>query len=168
MRTGLIAIAALFAAAAAQEAPIDLAAGGQRVVVFDRKVTTFYIADPRVLDAESGDSRHVTLIGKANGRTEILAVDAAGVTVLHRDVVVTPRKAARSGGDTGTVTLQRGFERVTYACHDTQCRIAQRGGGTSSAPTTAPTTMAMPQITLTPSGTVPVQMPVPVQTGPSQ
>lgn len=149
MRTGFVLLAALMttAAATAGDDAIAVAAGGRYTVSFDKSVATLYIADPSVLDAHGVTDRIAYLIGKRGGRTQIVALDADGKTVLRREIVVTARRAARTDS-AENVVLQRGFERVTYACSGSQCRVAQRSGGgkSSGEPAATPTAVQASQM----------------------
>jgi hypothetical protein len=122
--------AAAFAAvpAFAGNGTVSLAAGSRTVIAFSRPVATLYIADPAVADVHAIDRQHISLAAKARGTTEFLALDANGVTVMSRKVVVTGGFAARSGGPGWAVTLQKGGERIVYACSDAKCLAGERTG----------------------------------------
>ncbi len=148
---------ALLAAAAFAAVPafagndtVSLAAGARTVIAFGRPVATLYIANPAVADAHAIDKQHISLAAKARGTTAFLALDANGVTVMSRKVVVTGGIAARSGGPGWAVTLQKGGERIVYACNAAKCRAGERTGAPQAAvPMAAGAQGATQQITIT-------------------
>jgi|GEM_PF-5360228 Flp pilus assembly secretin CpaC len=125
----LLAAALMVSSAFAGDGLLSVATGGKRTIDFDAKVATFYIADPNIIDATATDDRHIVLIGKARGTSEILALDAQGAEILRSRVVVAPVQVRARKDTGGTLTLLRGSEHVTYACGDSACRVSARGGG---------------------------------------
>ncbi len=85
-----------------------------RVVQFSQAVSTVYVGNPMVADISIIDPRHVFVLGKSFGDTNLIALDANGRQIVNNHVSVL--------GHTGsTVTLSRGKAQVTYACAGVRC-----------------------------------------------
>jgi type IV secretory pathway protease TraF len=118
MRRALFA-AALFAAAPAYAASkndsVALALDEVHTLTFRTPVSTVYVGNPTIADVTMIDARHAFVQGKGYGRTNIMALNRDNVMVFNTHVTVT----GADGG--GTVTLNRGAQRVTLNCAGGRC-----------------------------------------------
>lgn len=97
-----------------------------RMVEFGKPVSTVYVGNPAIADVTVIDSRHVFLLGRNFGSTNLIALGQDGRQVANTHVTVFNR-----GGS--TVTVQRGPNSVTYACANAQCRAAPLPGDAQAA-----------------------------------
>lgn len=97
-----------------------------RMVEFGKPVSTVYVGNPAIADVTVIDSRHVFLLGRNFGSTNLIALGQDGRQVANTHVTVFNR-----GGS--TVTVQRGPNSVTYACANSQCRAAPLPGDAQAA-----------------------------------
>jgi hypothetical protein len=111
----LLTAAALPAFAAGKPADVSLSLDEVHTLTFHGPVATVYVGNPSIADITMIDARHAFVLGKAYGRTNIVALNANGVQVFGTHVSVTGSDAA------GTVTLNRGVQRVTYSCTGNRC-----------------------------------------------
>jgi hypothetical protein len=118
MRRALFA-AALFAAspafAAGKNDSVALALDEVHTLTFRAPVATVYVGNPTIADVTMIDARHAFVQGKGYGRTNIVALNRDNVQVFNTHVTVT----GSEGG--GTVTLNRGAQRVTLNCAGGRC-----------------------------------------------
>jgi len=138
MRRALIAVA-IFAAATpafaadkhAKAAPkqtdrndsVALALDEVHTVTFRTPVATVYVGNPTIADVTMIDARHAFVQGKGYGRTNIMALNRDNVMVFNTHVSVT----SNSGGG-GTVTLNRGVQRITLNCAGGRCEATPTPG----------------------------------------
>ncbi|HEX3809037.1 MAG TPA: pilus assembly protein N-terminal domain-containing protein [Rhizomicrobium sp.] len=121
--TGLALCLAPSAHAANIAVPLDEV----RIIAFARPVSTVYVGNPTIADVSVIDSRHVFVLGKAFGATNMIALDSKGNPIVNTHVAVSDHTAG------STVTLQRGAARVTYACAGAQCEFAPTPGDAADA-----------------------------------
>jgi len=127
MRRAFLAAAALFAAGLpAQAAGVALAMDEVHTVTFKKPVATVYVGNPAIADITMIDARHAFVQGKAFGRTNIVALNQDGTQVFNTAVTVT-------GNSVGTVTLNRGAQRVTYNCGGGRCEAVPTPGDAPEA-----------------------------------
>ncbi|MBI1330693.1 MAG: hypothetical protein GC166_12420 [Alphaproteobacteria bacterium] len=88
-----------------------------QMLTFTRPVSTVYVGNPSVADVTVIDATHVFVLGRAFGRTNLIALGPDGKQVTNSRINVYGR-----GGS--TVTVQRGSNAVTYACSGSQCHPA--------------------------------------------
>lgn len=125
--TRQIAVSALFTAlalgtlSAAQAAELSIPLDEVRMVTFGKPVSTVYVGNPAIADVTVIDARHVFVLGRAFGGTNLIALGNDGRQVATSHITVYGR-----GGS--TVTVQRGTNAVTYACANSQCRAAPLPG----------------------------------------
>jgi hypothetical protein len=98
------------ALAAGVEVPMDEV----RLVAFSKPVTTVYVGNTVIADVTLIDSRHVFLLGKTYGETNLIALSADGSVITNEHVTVLGRR-------TGLVTLNRGAAQFTYSCTAIHC-----------------------------------------------
>ncbi|HUE66338.1 MAG TPA: pilus assembly protein N-terminal domain-containing protein [Rhizomicrobium sp.] len=119
MRRILLAAAIIASTGIANAAPkgdgVALALDEVRTLTFKNPITTVYVGNPSIADVTMIDARHAFVQGKSYGRTNIVALDRENTTVFNTNVSV-------SGGQGGgTVTLNRGAQRVTLTCAGGRC-----------------------------------------------
>ena len=137
MRRALIAVAIFAAAtpafAAGKQAnatpthvdrndAVALALDEVHTVTFRTPVATVYVGNPSIADVTMIDARHAFVQGKGYGRTNIMALNRDNVMVFNTHVSVT----SNNGG--GTVTLNRGVQRVTLNCAGGRCEATPTPG----------------------------------------
>jgi hypothetical protein len=119
MRRILLAAVIAASAGVANAAPkgdgVALALDEVRTLTFKNPIATVYVGNPSIADVTMIDARHAFVQGKSYGRTNIVALDRENTTVFNTNVSV-------SGGQGGgTVTLNRGAQRVTLTCAGGRC-----------------------------------------------
>jgi Flp pilus assembly secretin CpaC len=83
------------------------------------------IGNPAIADVNMLDARHLVVLGKAYGVTNLLVMDAAGRTILDRQVVVSSSDSAMS--------YYRGGEARAYACAERCERVGGSGDSAAAA-----------------------------------
>ena len=94
---------------------VGLALDEVRTLTFKNPISTVYVGNPAVADVTMIDARHAFVQGKSYGRTNIVALNKDNEQVFNTHVAVT------GGGGGGTVTLNRGAQRVTLTCAGGRC-----------------------------------------------
>ncbi|HYS45524.1 MAG TPA: pilus assembly protein N-terminal domain-containing protein [Rhizomicrobium sp.] len=94
---------------------VALALDEVHTLTFRTPVSTVYVGNPTIADVTMIDARHAFVQGKGYGRTNIMALNRDNVMVFNTHVSVT----GNQGG--GTVTLNRGAQRVTLNCAGGRC-----------------------------------------------
>jgi Flp pilus assembly secretin CpaC len=119
MRRVLFAAAMLAAAtpaiAAGKNGAVALALDEVHTLTFRNPVATVYVGNPTIADVTMIDARHAFVQGKGYGRTNLVALDRDNVQVFNTSITVT----GNDGG--GTVTLNRGAQRITLNCAGGRC-----------------------------------------------
>lgn len=114
-----VVIAALFTVAApalaAETAAVNLGLDEVHTLTFRSPVATVYVGNPAIADITMIDARHAFVQGKAYGRTNIVALNRDGAQVFNTGVTVTGTQSS------GTVTLNRGAQRITLNCAGGRC-----------------------------------------------
>jgi len=96
-------------------------------LTFNAPVSTVYVGNPSIADVTMIDARHAFVQGKGYGRTNIMALNHDNVMVFNTHITVT-------GGDAGgTVTLNRGAQRVTLNCVGGRCEATPMPGDSKDA-----------------------------------
>jgi hypothetical protein len=144
-------VAALIAATPASAAgdSVALSLDEVRTVTFKTPVATVYVGNPTIADVTMLDARHAFVQGKGYGRTNIVALNRDNVQVFNARIAVVGAR------DSGTVTLNRGAQRVTLSCAGGRCeptatpgddqKIFDAASGQSSAHQAAARGVAMAQ-----------------------
>jgi hypothetical protein len=117
--TGSILAAALAAPALAED--INVPMDQTQMVTFDVPVRTVFVGNPLVADVNVVDSRHVFVLGKNFGTTNLIALDDNGNEAVNSQVNVFRRNGA-------IVTLQRGVSQTTLACDVSRCEATPSPG----------------------------------------
>jgi Flp pilus assembly secretin CpaC len=92
-----------------------------RVVQFSQPISTVYVGNPAIADVSVIDPRHVFVLGKAFGETNMVALNADGKQVTNDHVSIF--------GHTGSmVTLHRGPTQMTYSCASSRCEATPTPG----------------------------------------
>jgi hypothetical protein len=119
MRRILLVAAFVASAGAANAAPkgdgVALALDEVRTLTFKNPIATVYVGNPSIADVTMIDARHAFVQGKSYGRTNIVALDRDNTTVFNTNVSVS------GGHGGGTVTLNRGAQRITLTCAGGRC-----------------------------------------------
>jgi Flp pilus assembly secretin CpaC len=127
MRRALLAAALLAAATPAfaagkivhkavhRDDSVALALDEVHTLTFLAPVATVYVGNPTIADVTIIDARHAFVQGKGYGRTNVVALNRDNVQVFNTHITVT----GNDGG--GTVTLNRGAQRVTLNCAGGRC-----------------------------------------------
>jgi Flp pilus assembly secretin CpaC len=117
MRRAFLAAALLAAAtpAAAAGDSVALALDEVYTITFKTPVATVYVGNPTIADVTMLDARHAFVQGKGYGRTNIVALNRDNVQVFNAHVTVV------GAHDAGTVTLNRGAQRITLTCAGGRC-----------------------------------------------
>jgi len=116
--TLVLALAPVAALAATMGVPLNQAT----VVTLSGKAHDVIVGNPGVADVTVPDPRHIVLVGKQGGVTNVIVMDAAGRTIFDREVVV-----GAMAGD--RVTLINGPAVQSYACAPTCSQVAGASGG---------------------------------------
>ena len=114
----LIAASPAFAAgkmAVSKNESVALALDEVHTLTFRAPVSTVYVGNPTIADVTMIDARHAFVQGKGYGRTNLVALNRDNVQVFNTRITVT----GTDGG--GTVTLNRGAQRVTLNCAGGRC-----------------------------------------------
>jgi|SRR6185295_15625274 len=118
MHRAVFFVATFFAVAPAYAADknnaVALALDEVHTLTFRTPVSTVYVGNPTIADVTMIDARHAFVQGKGYGRTNIMALNRDNVMVFNTHVTVT-------GSEGGTVTLNRGAQRVTLNCAGGRC-----------------------------------------------
>ena len=117
----LATVLALSAAAPAFAGDLDVPMDEVRMVTFVKPVATVYVGNPMIADVTVIDARHVFVLGKQYGATNIIALDANGREVADTPLTVNGRRS-------NIVTLNLGDQQVTYACGASRCESAPLPG----------------------------------------
>jgi type IV secretory pathway protease TraF len=118
MRLALFAAALITvspAFAAGKSDSVALALDEVHTLTFRTPVSTVYVGNPSIADVTMIDARHAFVQGKGYGRTNVMALNRDNVMVFNTHITVT----GNDGG--GTVTLNRGAQRVTLNCAGGRC-----------------------------------------------
>src|SRR5471032_3617842 len=101
--------------AASRNDSVALALDEVHTLTFRAPVATVYVGNPTIADVTMIDARHAFVQGKGYGRTNLVALNRDNVQVFSSRITVT----GNDGG--GTVTLNRGAQRVTLNCAGGRC-----------------------------------------------
>jgi hypothetical protein len=119
MRRAFIAATVLACVTQANAAPrgsdVALALDEVHTLTFKSPIATVYVGNPAIADVTMIDSRHAFVQGKGFGRTNIVALNSDNVQVFNNHITVT------GGEGGGTVTLNRGAQRITLNCAGGRC-----------------------------------------------
>lgn len=121
-RIALLA-ASLFTALAgdAMANSVVVAMDNVTMVAFRRPVSTVYVGNPSIANVTMIDSRHVFVLGKRFGATNLIALGANDSVVANDLVTVSGRHA-------GAVTVYRGSESYNYSCTSAHCETRPMPG----------------------------------------
>jgi type IV secretory pathway protease TraF len=153
MRRAILAaafLAAIPAYAASKSDSVALGLDEVHTLTFRTPVSTVYVGNPTIADVTMIDAKHAFVQGKGYGRTNIVALNRDNVMVFSTNITVT----GAEGG--GTVTLNRGAQRVTLNCAGGRCEPTPMPGdgkelydamnGQSAAHQAAARTAALAQV----------------------
>ena len=109
-----LAVSIAMSAVAAQAGALSVQMDQARLVTFSQPVATVDVGNPSIADVQVIDARHVLVLGKVFGVTNLIGLDGRGHEIAN-DVVTVVARAADE------VTLDRGTQEMTYACADHRC-----------------------------------------------
>ena len=115
--TVLAAIAAMGLAAGivpASAGNVGVSMDEVTLVAFPKPVSTVYVGNTVIADVTMIDAKHVFLLGKTYGATNLLALGVDGKVVANDRVTVYGRRA-------GLVTLNRGATQFNFSCTSNHC-----------------------------------------------
>lgn len=118
-------VASILSAAPAIAGTLSVPMDEARMITFVRPVSTVYVGNPTVADVTVIDSRHVFVLGKGFGVTNIIALDANGHEVANNPLTVYRRT-------NNIVTLNLGAKQQTFSCEASRCESAPLPGDDSS------------------------------------
>ena len=98
----------------AQAGTVSVQMDQARLLTFSRPIATVDVGNPSIADVQVVDARHVLVLGKVFGVTNLIGLDGRGHQIVN-DVVTVVARAADE------VTLDRGTQEITYACADHRC-----------------------------------------------
>jgi hypothetical protein len=129
MRRAVLATALVIAAspACAADNSVALALDEVHTLTFKTPVATVYVGNPTIADVTMLDARHAFVQGKGYGRTNIVALNRDNVQVFNAHITVIGAR------DSGTVTLNRGAQRVTLTCAGGRCEPTPTPGDDQKA-----------------------------------
>lgn len=127
MRRTLFAALIILAAGPAHAAGVAIAMDEVRTITFPKSVATVYVGNPAIADVTMIDARHAFVQGKSYGRTNIVALDKDNAQVFNAHISV------NGGEGGGTVTLNRGAQRITLSCGGGRCEPAPTPGDEQKA-----------------------------------
>ena len=95
-------------------APISVAMDNVTLVAFKAPVATVYIGNPSIADLTILDSKHVFVLGKRFGATNLIALGTDKKVIENDPVTVLSRQAE-------AVTVFRGENTYNYVCTGLHC-----------------------------------------------
>ncbi len=96
-------------AGAAQAAEFQVEVNKSKALHLGQPAATVMVGNPTIADVTVEGSKLVYVMGRSFGRTNIIALDSAGATILDINVSVVSQEAS-------TVTLTRGSGQYSYNC----------------------------------------------------
>jgi Flp pilus assembly secretin CpaC len=110
----LAAGAVLAGMSAASAQGISVALDEVTLVAFPQPVATVYLGNSSIADLTLLDARHVFVLGKSFGSTNLIALSADKTVVSNEQVTVLGQRV-------GAVTLNRGADTYNFACTSQRC-----------------------------------------------
>jgi Flp pilus assembly secretin CpaC len=117
----LAAVSAFACAPDASAEDIRVPPDQAHVVTFNAPAKTVFVGNPSIADITVIDSTHVFVLGKNQGTTNIIALDAAGHELVDQQVIVIDRPGTM-------VTVQHGQGQVTLSCSSERCASTATAG----------------------------------------
>ena len=108
LSTGAI-VAMLVAAGSASASDLSVGLDQMRTLHVEQPISTLSIGNPAIADINVRDGQTLFVLGKSFGRTNVLAFDSKGQTILDMTVLVT-------SPSNGAVTVYRGSKQTSYDC----------------------------------------------------
>lgn len=105
----LIAMMAITGTAHAAGDNLTVVLDQAKLVKLPERVATIIIGNPLIADVSLQSGGLMVVTGKSYGKTNLIALDRAGATLLEKSIEV---RAARDG----VVVVYRGMERESYSC----------------------------------------------------
>jgi Flp pilus assembly secretin CpaC len=117
----LAAISGLMSAPMASAEDIHVPPDQAHVITFNAPAKTVFVGNPSIADITVIDSTHVFVLGKNQGTTNIIALDATGHELVDQQVVVIDRPGTM-------VTVQHGQGQITLSCSAERCASTVTAG----------------------------------------
>lgn len=118
----LLAVACTsYAGAALAAGAIFVPVDNVTIVTFKRPVATAYLGNSTIAELTIIDSRHVFVLGKTFGTTNLIALDADKSVISNEPVTVSDRRG-------GAVTVIRGADTYNYSCTQARCETHPQPG----------------------------------------
>ena len=105
----LITMIGVKGAAHAAAEPLTVVLDQAKLVKLPERISTIIIGNPLIADVSLQSGGLMVVTGKGYGKTNLIALDRAGATLLETSIEVS---AARDG----VVVVYRGAERESYSC----------------------------------------------------
>jgi hypothetical protein len=105
---------ALLFAGSALAAELSIPMNEVRMMTFRAPVRTVVVGNPVIADVSVVDERHIVVLGKNIGSTNLVVLNADGQQVANELIAV-------HGQTSSVVTLQRGAAQTTLACGGDRC-----------------------------------------------
>ena len=102
------------AVARPKSVPVQVPMDNVTLVSFKEPVSTVYIGNPSIAELTLVDSRHVFVLGKRFGATNLIALGADKTMIANDPVTVSSRHAE-------AVTVFRGQDTFNYVCTGFHC-----------------------------------------------
>lgn len=126
IRLGLLAVAcAAMGYGAASAGGVAVPMDEVTLVAFKSPVSTVYLGNSTIADLTLVDSKHVFVLGKTFGTTNLIALSADDKVIVNEPVTVFGRRA-------GLVTLNRGADTYNYTCTNLHCETRPAPGDPKS------------------------------------
>jgi hypothetical protein len=110
----MAAASALFLAGSASAAELSVPMDQVRMMSFRAPIRTVVVGNPLIADVSVVDERHLAVLGKNIGSTNVVILNESGVQVANELITVT-------GQSNSIVTVQRGGAQTTMACAGERC-----------------------------------------------
>jgi Flp pilus assembly secretin CpaC len=92
-----------------------------RMVTLRNPVTTVFVGNPVIADVTVIDPKHVFILGKTFGTTNLIGLDENGSQTINSQITVFDRPGR-------AVTLHRGAAKSTLVCAASRCEVAPTPG----------------------------------------
>lgn len=120
------AMATLAIAGVAQAQSLSLPIDQAERIALRGAARDVIIGNPAIADVTVVDERNLVITGKGYGSTNLIVLDAAGRTLVNRQILVI--------ADEGRVSFYRGSAISSYSCSPRCERTGTTDGGGQSAP----------------------------------
>jgi hypothetical protein len=99
-----------------------------RVMTFRAPIRTVVVGNPVIADVSVIDDRHIAILGKNIGSTNVVVLNNDGTQVANELIFVIGHLVSR-------VTLNKGAAQITYSCAGDRCNQTSMPGDSNAVPT---------------------------------